>query len=113
MWWQVNGDKTGDESLVGTVVKELGELEKSKNHPSSEYENIKNGMTGEGEESASHKSEEHIDPTEVRTIAPNSTSTSNPSRLHPRLRAMCRHRAALSTKMKSSPSLSLSLPRRL
>ncbi|PMD47820.1 glycoside hydrolase family 18 protein [Hyaloscypha variabilis F] len=55
MWWQVDGDKTGEESLVGTVVKELGKLEKSKNHinfPSSEYENIKNGMNGEGVESA-------------------------------------------------------------
>ncbi|KAN0104912.1 glycoside hydrolase family 18 protein [Hyaloscypha variabilis] len=66
MWWQVDGDKTGEESLVGTVVKELGKLEKSKNHinfPSSEYENIKNGMNGEGVESAPRKTE-HIDSTE-------------------------------------------------
>lgn len=53
MFWEVSGDKTGDDSLVATVVKELGKLEKSKNHlsyPESQYENIKNCMKGEGEE---------------------------------------------------------------
>jgi chitinase len=95
MFWEVSGDKTGDDSLVATVIKELGKLEKSKNHlsyPESQYENIKNGVKGEGEEvnsqdvgkeddeaaeSASQKAEESKEATtEVGT--PTSTSTSIP-----------------------------------
>jgi len=93
MFWEVSGDKTGDDSLVATVVKELGKLEKSKNHlsyPESQHENIKNGMKGEGEkfhaqdvgreddepaEPASQKAEESK-ATTTRVGAPTSPSPS-------------------------------------
>ncbi|KAE9363939.1 glycoside hydrolase family 18 protein [Stipitochalara longipes BDJ] len=95
MWWQVDADKKGDESLVATVIEELGILEKSKNHlnyPQSEYENVKNGMEGDGEEvttteeepekkeSLPQKPEEHQEPsTEVRIIASTSAVTPPPT----------------------------------
>jgi chitinase len=53
MYWDVACDKKGNDSIVATVIQELGQLEKSKNHlwyPDSEWANIKNGMMGEGEE---------------------------------------------------------------
>ena len=97
MWWEVDGDKSGKESIVAKVVKELGTLEKSKNHlhfPNSEYENIKNGMKGEGEEDTTEGGEdsdneeefvpeepkEHKESsTEVRIIAPTSSIAAPPA----------------------------------
>jgi chitinase len=32
LFWEVSADKTGDESLVGTVAREFGKLEDSMNH---------------------------------------------------------------------------------
>ncbi|KAL8915487.1 MAG: hypothetical protein Q9171_000051 [Xanthocarpia ochracea] len=47
MWWESSGDKKGGESLIGTVVKGLGSLDKSQNtleYPESKYDNLKQGM---------------------------------------------------------------------
>lgn len=74
MWWQADGDKKGGDSLVATVIKELGKLEKSKNQlnfPHSQYENIKNGMKGEGEEV--HAQDEETKEDEVVKHGPQKT----------------------------------------
>ncbi|KAG9230422.1 glycoside hydrolase family 18 protein [Amylocarpus encephaloides] len=47
MWWESSADKTGEESLIGAVVDELGELEKGSNcveYPHSKYENLRKGF---------------------------------------------------------------------
>lgn len=47
MWWESSGDKTGSESLILSVVEELGELEGKKNcleYPHSKYENLRKGL---------------------------------------------------------------------
>ncbi|EHK98133.1 putative endochitinase 1 [Glarea lozoyensis 74030] len=49
MWWESSGDKTGNDSLIAIVVKELGSLEDSKNcleYPQSKYENLRAGFKG-------------------------------------------------------------------
>ncbi|KAJ6445801.1 endochitinase [Purpureocillium lavendulum] len=49
LFWEASGDKTGDDSIVGTVASSLGQLEQSDNmlsYPASQYDNIKNGMQG-------------------------------------------------------------------
>jgi chitinase len=53
LFWEVSGDKEGDESLAGTVVKEFGKLENSTNHlsyPQSEYQMLRDGKKDEPEE---------------------------------------------------------------
>ena len=47
VFWEAAGDKTGDESIVRTMAKAMGELESSENmlsYPKSRYDNIKNNM---------------------------------------------------------------------
>ncbi|KAL8853280.1 MAG: hypothetical protein Q9221_001892 [Calogaya cf. arnoldii] len=47
MWWESSADKKGEESLIGTVAKGLGNLDKSQNtlqYPDSKYDNLKKGM---------------------------------------------------------------------
>lgn len=47
MFWEATGDKAGDESLVRSMAKGMGKLEKSQNllrYPTSQYDNIRNGM---------------------------------------------------------------------
>ncbi|KAL8893133.1 MAG: hypothetical protein Q9215_000139 [Flavoplaca cf. flavocitrina] len=47
MWWESSADKKGGESLIGTVAKGLGNLDKSQNtlqYPDSKYDNLKKGM---------------------------------------------------------------------
>ncbi|KAL8873819.1 MAG: hypothetical protein Q9174_000777 [Haloplaca sp. 1 TL-2023] len=47
MWWESSGDRTGDASLIGTVVKELKKMDQSSNrlaYPDSKYDNLKKGM---------------------------------------------------------------------
>ncbi|KAJ5588747.1 hypothetical protein N7537_011425 [Penicillium hordei] len=50
MWWELSGDKQGDESLITTVVDTLGgigALDKSENqlsYPASKYDNLKAGF---------------------------------------------------------------------
>ncbi|TVY16741.1 Endochitinase 1, partial [Lachnellula arida] len=49
MWWESSGDRSGEGSLIGAVVGELGVLEKGNNcieYPHSKYENLKNGFKG-------------------------------------------------------------------
>ncbi|KAL8711505.1 MAG: hypothetical protein Q9220_004163 [cf. Caloplaca sp. 1 TL-2023] len=49
MWWEASGDRKGDGSLIGTVVHELKNMDKSNNkldYPHSKYDNIKGGMPG-------------------------------------------------------------------
>lgn len=53
MWWESSGDKSGAESLMGTVAKALercGGLDRSDNwleYPMSRYDNLRDGMKGE------------------------------------------------------------------
>ncbi|KAJ6040697.1 hypothetical protein N7444_009602 [Penicillium canescens] len=50
MWWELSGDKQGDDSLVATVVNTIGgtgALDKSENqlsYPASKYDNLKAGF---------------------------------------------------------------------
>ncbi|KAL8704075.1 MAG: hypothetical protein Q9201_002775 [Fulgogasparrea decipioides] len=47
MWWESSGDRKGEGSLIGTVVKGLKDLDKSSNnleYPDSKYDNLKKGM---------------------------------------------------------------------
>ncbi|KGO75148.1 Glycoside hydrolase, superfamily [Penicillium italicum] len=50
MWWELSGDKQGDESLISTVVDTVGgtdALEKSENqlsYPASKYDNLRAGF---------------------------------------------------------------------
>ncbi|KAL8658258.1 MAG: hypothetical protein Q9226_001140 [Calogaya cf. arnoldii] len=47
MWWESSADKKGEDSLIGTVAKGLGKLDKSQNtlqYPDSKYDNLKKGM---------------------------------------------------------------------
>jgi len=47
MWWESSADRSGEASLIGTVVNSLGRLEESKNcleYPESKYDNLKNGF---------------------------------------------------------------------
>ncbi|KXH67386.1 chitinase 1 [Colletotrichum salicis] len=47
MFWEATGDKAGDESLVRSMAKGMGKLEQSQNllsYPTSQYDNIRNGM---------------------------------------------------------------------
>ncbi|KAK4940416.1 Chitinase 4 [Elasticomyces elasticus] len=50
MWWELSGDKQGDESLISTVVDTVGgtdALEKSENqlsYPASKYDNLRTGF---------------------------------------------------------------------
>ncbi|TLS27868.1 hypothetical protein PpBr36_00749 [Pyricularia pennisetigena] len=51
VFWEASGDRKGDQSLVGTVVRGLGSaaLDNSTNlltYPVSQYDNIRNGMPG-------------------------------------------------------------------
>lgn len=46
MYWEISGDKTGDESIITTVANSVGNLDTSENllsYPQSNYTNIKNG----------------------------------------------------------------------
>lgn len=53
MWWESSGDKSGAESLIGTVAKALercGGLDRSGNwleYPTSRYDNLRDGMKEE------------------------------------------------------------------
>jgi chitinase len=47
VFWEASGDKTGDESLVRIMAKDLGQLEASDNYldyPQSQYDNIRKSM---------------------------------------------------------------------
>lgn len=47
MFWEASGDRTGTDSLIGTVATTLGGLEQSQNclnYPQSKYANMKAGM---------------------------------------------------------------------
>ncbi|KAI4227981.1 MAG: hypothetical protein L6R36_001991 [Xanthoria steineri] len=47
MWWESSADKKDGESLIGTVAKSLGSLDRSQNtlsYPDSKYDNLKKGM---------------------------------------------------------------------
>ena len=53
MFWEASGDKLGDESLIATVARVLGDeggLDESQNclrYPVSKYDNMRKGMPGE------------------------------------------------------------------
>ncbi|KAF2121856.1 putative chitinase [Lophiotrema nucula] len=55
MWWELSGDKTGEESIVQNVVREFGgyhggKIEQSPNwltYPDSQYDNVKAGFPSE------------------------------------------------------------------
>ncbi|KAI9816506.1 MAG: hypothetical protein M1827_001638 [Pycnora praestabilis] len=55
MWWESSADKAGEESLIGTVVgqlggKGLGEMDQSANtleYPDSKYDNLREGFPNE------------------------------------------------------------------
>ncbi|KAK4693140.1 chitinase, partial [Lecanoromycetidae sp. Uapishka_2] len=52
MWWESSGDKSGDESIIGSVHDIFGSerLDRSNNtltYPKSKYENLRNGFPGE------------------------------------------------------------------
>ncbi|PMD21432.1 glycoside hydrolase family 18 protein [Hyaloscypha hepaticicola] len=64
LFWEVSADKTGDESLVGTVAREFGKLEDSMNHlsyPTSVYALLKNGQAIPIEESTTKYDKWSID----------------------------------------------------
>ncbi|KAK1768367.1 glycoside hydrolase family 18 protein [Phialemonium atrogriseum] len=47
VFWEASGDRTGSESLVGTVAKRMGDLDMTPNllsYPVSKYDNIRAGM---------------------------------------------------------------------
>ncbi|KAK3694591.1 glycoside hydrolase family 18 protein [Podospora appendiculata] len=48
VFWEASGDKTGANSLVGTLATQLGVLDPTPNlliYPASQYDNIRSGMT--------------------------------------------------------------------
>ncbi len=50
MFWEASADKTGPDSLIGTVAGQLGTLDQSQNmlnYPLSKYDNMKAGMPGQ------------------------------------------------------------------
>jgi chitinase len=59
MFWELSGDKKGEDSLIAITAKGMGALDSSENHinyPNSKYDNIKNnlgGSTGGGSSSSS------------------------------------------------------------
>lgn len=60
MWWQAFGDKEGDESLISTLLENMGTLENSQNllhYPESKYENIKNIQSKQESSTREDKSE--------------------------------------------------------
>ena len=47
VFWEASGDKTGAESLVGTLATQMGSLDTTQNllsYPNSQYDNIRAGM---------------------------------------------------------------------
>ena len=47
MWWESSSDRTGDQSLIGSVVEALGTLESTQNcleYPHSRFENLRKGF---------------------------------------------------------------------
>lgn len=49
VFWESSGDRKGDASLVGTVARGVGQLDRSQNllsYPGSRYDNIRKGMPG-------------------------------------------------------------------
>lgn len=49
VYWEAGGDRTGAASLVGTMARKLGEMDRSQNYlsyPASQYDNIRAGMPG-------------------------------------------------------------------
>jgi len=50
MFWETSGDKSGSDSLIGTIAGSFANLEQSQNqlsYPASQYDNIKAGVPGE------------------------------------------------------------------
>lgn len=50
MWWEASADKTGDQSLIGTVAEQMGGLDQGQNllsYPNSQFANIVAGVPGE------------------------------------------------------------------
>lgn len=50
MFWETSSDKSGDQSLIGTIAGSFGNLEQSQNclsYPGSQYANLVAGMPGE------------------------------------------------------------------
>ena len=49
VFWEASGDKTGSQSLVGTLATQMGKLDPSQNllsYPASQYDNLRAGMPG-------------------------------------------------------------------
>jgi chitinase len=78
MFWEVSGDKTGEESLVKTTLKVLGRLENSTNHlayPKSQY-----AILREGKEDVVPQKEKPQEPKiEVGALTSTSTFVSVPA----------------------------------
>jgi len=49
VFWEASGDRSGDGSLIGTVMNQMGRMDSSRNllsYPISQYDNIRAGMPG-------------------------------------------------------------------
>lgn len=49
VFWEASGDRTGAQSLVGTLATQMGSLDSTQNllsYPASQYDNIRAGMPG-------------------------------------------------------------------
>jgi chitinase len=49
MFWETSSDKSGSDSLIGTIAGSFGNLEQSSNclsYPGSKYDNMRAGMPG-------------------------------------------------------------------